>query len=418
MKKFTFLFAMIIILSTFIASVNIFASDTIKIGVLCPFTGPGALMGQEGYSGIKIATDIANEKGGFWGKKVELVKGDAVDPKIAISECERLITVENVDLIIGTFSSSLAFAATPVAERNKVFYLEAASMANNVNERGFEYLFRVNTNSHFSAVSAVYFVRDVVIPKLDLTPKTTKIALLFEDSEAGTSTGEAVKKECEKYGYDIVVEEYYNRATSDLSPLIMKLKVAKPDILICLQYVDDGILFWRQAKDLDFNVKAFIALGGLHAMSTWPETFPKLGDYAFVIGPGLDYDVSGLSPEVQAAREEYIKRYKKEYHDVVDIHSALGFSAGYFLYNYILPQAGSTDADALREAALKLDVPEGGSIFGYGVKFAPPDDPEAGQNLRAYRMAKQWMNGQRTVVWPTELGLLDPILPMPTWDER
>jgi len=418
MKKLMILFFTIFVLSILISNVSIFASETIKIGVLCPFTGPGALMGQEGYTGIKIATDMVNEKGGLWGKKIELVKGDAVDPKIAISECERLITVEKVDLIIGTFSSSLAFAATPVADRHKIFYLEAASMANNINERGFKYLFRVNTNSRLSAISAVYFVRDVVIPKLDLTPETVKIALLFEDSEAGTSTGDAIKKECEKYGYNIVLYEHYNRGTIDLSPLIMKLKVAEPDILIALQYIDDGTLYWRQAKDLDFNVKAFIGTGGIHAMSTWAETFPKLSDYAFVIGPGLEYDVSGLTSEVQAAREEYIKRYREEYHEVVDIHSALGFSAGYFLYNYIMPKAGSTDADALREAALKLDIPEGGSIFGYGVKFAPPGHPEAGQNLRAHRMAKQWMSGNRVVVWPEELALKEPVLPMPEWDER
>ena len=394
------------------------ANDTIRIGVLAPFTGAGAMMGQEGYIGYKIATDMANEKGGFWGKKIELVKGDAVDPKTAISECERLITVEHVDLITGTFSSSLAFAATPVAERHKMFYLETPSMANNINERGFKYLFRVNANSKQSAVSAIHFVKDMVIPKIGLSPETVKIGITFEDSEFGTSTCESIREECDKLGYNVVAFEPYNRATSDLTPLIMKLKVAEPDILIVSQYIDDGLLFWRQAKDLDFNVKAFIGTGGLHDMVTWAETLGKLSDYSYTVGPGLEIDPSGLAPEVQAAREEFFKRYTRDYHEGIDIHAALAFSGAYFLYNYILPEAGSTDSDALREAALSLDIPDGGSIFGYGVKFAPPDHPGAGTNLRAYRMAKIWLNGERFVVWPEDIALADPVLPMPKWDER
>lgn len=416
MKEKIFIMSIFILLLACSAITN--ANDTIKVGVLAPFTGSGALLGQNGYAGVKIATDIANEKGGFWGKQVELIKGDAVDPKIAITECERLITVENVDLIIGTFTSALAFAATPVAEKHKIFYLEAASLANNINDRGFKYLFRACTSSRYLAKSSVYFIRDMLIPKLGLTPETVKIALMFDDSEAGTSNCESIREECENYGYNIVLKEYYNRATSDLSPLIMKLKVAEPDILVCLNYVDDGVLFWRQAKDLDFNVKAIIGTGGIHDMQTWSDTFPELSDYAFIISAGFEINPAGLSPEVQVARQEFINRYKKEYYEVIDIHAALGFSASYILYNYLLPAAGSADSDALREAALNLDIPEGGTIFNYGVKFAPPDHPEAGQNLRAYRMAKQWMNGDRVVVWPENLALAEPVLPMPTWDER
>ena len=55
---------------------------------------------------------------------------------------------------------------------------------------------------------------------------------------------------------------------------------------------------------------------------------------------------------------------------------------------------GGTDPEALRKAALDTDIPDGGTIQGYGVKFSPPGSDMAGQNERASLVVMQYMDGR------------------------
>jgi branched-chain amino acid transport system substrate-binding protein len=63
-------------------------------------------------------------------------------------------------------------------------------------------------------------------------------------------------------------------------------------------------------------------------------------------------------------------------------------------------------ADAFRKAALSMDIPEGGTSTGWGVKFG-----ENGQNQRAEGLIMQWRGGKLMTVWPKAAALMDPVLP-------
>jgi branched-chain amino acid transport system substrate-binding protein len=88
------------------------------------------------------------------------------------------------------------------------------------------------------------------------------------------------------------------------------------------------------------------------------------------------------------------------------------------LFEEVLPGVGSLDPDAIREAALKVNIPKGDTIFGFGVKFAPPEHPAAGQNLLAHPALMQWQEQKMVVVYPVEFGVSKPLIPLPTWDQR
>ena len=65
-------------------------------------------------------------------------------------------------------------------------------------------------------------------------------------------------------------------------------------------------------------------------------------------------------------------------------HCSMGFNQTWVLLNNVLPVAkekyGGFDPEAVRKAALDVDIPPGGTIQGYGVKFYPPGTPLSGQN--------------------------------------
>ena len=93
-------------------------------------------------------------------------------------------------------------------------------------------------------------------------------------------------------------------------------------------------------------------------------------------------------------------------------------SNSYLFFTDVLPRAinehGGISSDSLRKAAAATDVPVGGTMMGFGVKFNPTDHAMAGQNDRASPVIVQYVNGgESKIVWPKALQTADPVMPLP-----
>ena len=113
-----------------------------------------------------------------------------------------------------------------------------------------------------------------------------------------------------------------------------------------------------------------------------------------------------------------VKRYKAETKaNEVPPHVSMGFNQAWIFFTDVLPRAikkhGGFDPEALRKAALETDIPAGGTIQGYGVKFNPPGHKMAGQNERSSPVVMMYVGGQTKVVWPAAIKTADPVLPLP-----
>ena len=84
----------------------------------------------------------------------------------------------------------------------------------------------------------------------------------------------------------------------------------------------------------------------------------------------------------------------------------------------VLPRAikkyGGVSADALAKSARDTDIPEGGTMLGFGVKFEGVDEPMAGQNDRAFPVVIQYIDDKAYVVWPKSQQQREPVLKLPT----
>ena len=98
-------------------------------------------------------------------------------------------------------------------------------------------------------------------------------------------------------------------------------------------------------------------------------------------------------------------------------HVGMSASNIYIFFTQVLPVAikkyGGGDGEALRKAALDVDNPEGGTMMGFGVKFAGESEPMAGQNMRAFPVVTQYVDGKAVVVWPKSQQQAEPVLPLP-----
>ncbi len=389
------------------------AKETLKIGCLFPFTGDLARLGIDSYQGAELARLAQNEKGGLLGKEIVFVKGDAVTPKIAVTEAERLISKEGVDVILGSYSSSISYVASEVAEKYGKIYWELGGVSNKITSRGLKNIFRTCPRSEWYANWAVQGTRDAICNKLGIAPGDLKIAGIFEDSLMGSTLSDDVAAQLKKVGLKLSVKEFYNRKSVDLSPMIMRLRMAKPDVLLGSNYLTDLILFWRQCKELNFNVKAFIGLGGGASM----------GDFYDALG----HDVDGLmdtsfcppsdtvNPNYAPGVKEFLSKYNQVFgHEITSAYPSINYMGTNALWQ-VIEKSGSMDATAIRKAAFEIDIPDNSTITGYGVKFN-----ESGQNIRARLVTVQWQDGKLWTVWPPEAAIpgKEIKVPMSTWKER
>ena len=399
------------------------ADDVLKIGVLEPFTGPWAKNGNESYIAMEIARDMINEKGGVKGKKVVFIRGDAPDPSAGKSEADRIISQEGVSIITGTYASPLGIAISAEAERHGIIHWESIASADIITKRGYKHVFQVGAAASRYGATAIDFTKGELAERLGKKFEELRIALLWENRAFGTAVGKGVRARAAETGIKLVFDEGYDQFMTDMTPLVEKLKDAKPDVLIAISFINDTILFHRKAKELNFNVPAVIGVSAGHSVPDLKDSLGTAVNGIFVSDIPALVNQKALRPEVEAAAEEFNKRYDKLQHRVPAGHAVASFAAVWTLFNDVLPKAKSMEPEDIRAAALSMDLPDGSLINGSGLKFSNFDlasDPkDAGQNLRSAIGVWQWQNLAARQVYPASLATADPIMvPLPDWSKR
>jgi branched-chain amino acid transport system substrate-binding protein len=397
--------------------------NKIRIGVLLPLTGPLAKNGLENWEAMQIARDMINERGGINGRKIEYLQGDANTPNAAISETERLITKDGIKITTGSFASPIAIAVSQAAERHGVFHWETTGAAEIITRRGFKHTFQVGAPARKYGQAAVDFIVNDLAKRLNKPVSELKIALLWENRAFGKSVGDGIRAYTKSKDIKLAFDESYDQTSTDMTPIVQKLKDVSPDIVIAISFPNDATLFQRKAKDLDFNVAAFI---GVSAGYSSPDLRAAIGDSVngiFVADFPPKVNAAVLAPETRKVADEFYKRYEAKMKRPPAGHATAGFSAIWALFTDVLPKAKTFEPDELRDIALKLDLPAGSLVNGSGIKFTNfdwPDDPkDAGQNLRASIGVWQWTKAGNEEVYPPELATHQPIMvPLPEWSKR
>jgi branched-chain amino acid transport system substrate-binding protein len=395
----------------------------IKIGFIYDLTGPFAGGGSEpAQIGTKAMVDYINEKGGVAGYRINAVFVDAQSKvDVAINEMTRLMDQEKVDIVAGVYSSAQCVPMVQQADQRKKFTWLNVCIATAVfKDKNLQYVFRPQAHSDQFGASSCDYINHYAKSKLGIDPKKLRVAIIHEDGPYGVGVANGNEAQCRKHGMDIVLKEGYSATAPDLSPLVTKLRRARPDVLLHTGYNPDITLFLRQAKDQGFKVKAIIGHGAGHSqIDKLQQTFGKDVEGFHTIDPAAAQllDPKTLKPGVWNMTQEMVKRYQAvKGPGELPPHVSMGFNNTWILLNDVLPRAirkyGGFDSEALRKAALETDIPVGGTMQGYGVKFYPPGTPLAGQNERAFPVVIQFTGGKGHIVWPKEIAA-DPVLPFP-----
>jgi branched-chain amino acid transport system substrate-binding protein len=268
------------------------AADTVKIGVLMPLTGNAAAAGQASKAAIEVAADIVNnahpELGNLplaataglphlGGAKLDVVFVDHQgNPSLAQQLATRLITEDKVNALMGAYQSSCTFTATPVAERHGIPFMVGDSSALNITTRGFKHVFRATPIATDYARTYMRFFADMKKAGRPIN----SIAILNENTDYGTSVGDAIEAEAKKNNVPVAIRIPYSASSTDVSAQVLQLKDKKPDVIIFISYTADSILYIKTLRNFDY--KPPMVLGDDSGFSD-PSFVPAISD----IGQGL-----------------------------------------------------------------------------------------------------------------------------------
>jgi branched-chain amino acid transport system substrate-binding protein len=401
-------------------------AETVRIGVVYDLSGPFAAGGSVASSvGAQIAIDLVNERGGIAGKyKVVPVNADCQSKvDVAINEVERLISQEKVDIVNGIYSSAHAVPlAAKLEAQKKILWITTAVATAVFKDKNLHYVFRAQIHSDQYGQAFAAFVADNAKAKLGADPANVKVAIIHEDGPYGVGVGEASERFGKEKGLQVVLREGYTATAPDLSSLVTKLKRAGADVISHVGYNPDITLFLRQARDAGLRFKMLVGNGaGYSQLDKLRATFATDIDHFCNIDPvpAQLLNPASLAPGVGDLIKIMVERYKaKTNANDVPPHCSMGFNQTWVLLNSVLPVAkekyGGFDAEAVRKAALDVDIAPGGTIQGYGVKFYPPGTPLSGQNERSTPVVMQYAGEHISVVWPGNIKTQEPVLPLPT----
>jgi ABC-type branched-subunit amino acid transport system substrate-binding protein len=402
------------------------ADKALKIGVIYDLTGPFAGGGAAlHYLGAKTMIDWFIQKGPIDGYKIEAVYADAQSkPDVAINEAVRLIEQEKVDMLLGFYSSAECVpAAARIEEFKKFMWITTCIASPVLLDRHLNYVFRPQPYGEQWGLASTEMVAAYSKAQLGKDPKDTRVAIIHEDGPYGVDVSKGNEEGAKEGGLNVVLDEGYSANAPDLSSLVTKLKRARPDVILHTGYNPDISLFLRQARELGLRFSALVGHGA--GYTDYTRIKQAVGTDAndfFDVDPISIWDTNpkALKPELPPMIQMVGDAYMKALPDTVikSPHVGMAASNTYLFLSDVLPRAitkfGGVSADALAKAARDTDIPDGGTMLGFGVKFEGVDQSMAGQNTRAFPVVIQYIDDKAYVVWPKSQQQREPVLKLPS----
>ncbi|MBV8074124.1 MAG: amino acid ABC transporter substrate-binding protein, partial [Candidatus Eremiobacteraeota bacterium] len=286
------------------------AQPTLLFGAGLSLTGRDAREGRLTQQGYEIWKAYANAHGGIpVGKERYLVEikyyDDETNPQTAVRLAERLIDQDHVSFLLGPYGTASTFSASAVSERRHVPMVVTNGPASAVFDRGFRYIFGVQT-------PAKRYLEGIVAMALSMKPAPKTLAVASANLAFPIEVGQGAADYAQAHGMQIVYNQKFPAAASDVSPVVAQIKAANPDVVLIAGYLQDSLLFQKGFKEQNVNARIF----GYSVGPDTPDFREALGrDANFVFGgtqwtPTMTY--KGRSG-FYATAPEYAKAFQKTF---------------------------------------------------------------------------------------------------------
>ena len=242
-------------------------SGTVNIGVIYPKTGQYAEYGKLFKQGFDLAVAQVNKDGGVQGKKLGLKYYDTQsDAKQDAAVAPKIASDQSIIAVVGDYASPASSAASPTFQQAGLVHYGFNNSASTFTDTG-------------DHVWTPQIGQDVYQKaNADIVAKhAKKISVVYLENDWGKQAYQYFKEEAEKQGVDIVYESSYLADSTDLSPILIPARDAKPEAIVDIGYGPDGALVLNTLRDkLGYTgeffggqeTEEFLSLGGKNAEGT------------------------------------------------------------------------------------------------------------------------------------------------------
>lgn len=304
---------------------------TIKIGVVGPFSGSSAMVGDTEKKGVELAAKQINENGGINGMTIELIEeDDQQDPKTAVSAINKLVSSDEVVAAVGTVNSSCTLAMMDVTENNEIPLVTPISSGVAITDPSNSYIVRLQASDKLQAKAITEYAIN------DLGYKN--IAVMFQNDDFGAGGKDVVVETLKDAGIEPLAVEAFDSSATDMSAQLLKIKDLNPEAIIMWTMYGCGATIAKQCDQLGIDCD-LMGGGGL--------TNAKLYELGGESAVGI-LNTQTFFPDKEKASETagaFIDAYETEYGETPDSNAAMSYDAMMVLAEGLKAAAPDMKAD-------------------------------------------------------------------------
>jgi len=374
------------------------SAGTITVGAILPFSGTLSYYGQEYKRGMDIAVSYVNSHGAIKGKKLAI---SYIDGPNAAAQADGVRTLhsQGVNIYTGTGSSSFDLADANVGDQlGMLGWLLGVDKSTSIQHP--QWVIQPEPTTDFFTLPAENILAQIPA-RMHIKSRQLKVAIVCSNDAYGQSNCLDYKLYVQGHMHaNLVAEQYYDKTASDLSPVVLRLQAANPDVIVQTGYTDDVVTMWRQAKAIGYEPKWFIGSGGtattnfVQALGNWANGFIAVS-YA-------------MPSKGQKFSWWFGNMYRKLYGQPIPSGHAMMAASGILKLADALRAAGGTDDPAkVIAAAEKMRKPLNTYPDGCGFKLVNH------RNALCSTVAMQWQGQQLKMVWPKKFAVTKILGPLP-----
>ena len=319
------------------------AKEPIKVGAILAVTGGASFLGAPESKTLEMLAEEINAAGGIDGHTVELIiKDSQASAEKAISFAKQLIEEEHVLAIIGPSTSGESMAIKDICQEAQTILLSCGAAEAIVNPVA-SYVFKTPQKDSYAAIRIFKTMQGMGIAKIGVVV-------------GNTGFGNAGKGQLEKYapghGIEIAIAEVYDRAATDLTGVLTKLKARGVEAVVNWSIVPAQSIIAKNMRQLGMDVPLFQShgFGNIKYVEAAGEAAEGI---IFPCGRLLVADVLAANHPQKDLLVKYKNDYESRYNEDASTFGGHAYDA-FIILKAAIEKAGSVETAAVRDAIESL----------------------------------------------------------------
>jgi ABC-type branched-subunit amino acid transport system substrate-binding protein len=277
--------------------------EPIRIGILTPLTGAGGADGPRMLKAMNAVFDEVNKAGGVLGRQIQtFVEDDQTNPEAAVRAARKLIEVNKVSVIMGTWASAVTAAVAPVCWESKTFILtvSGADSITLLPHQGF--LVRTQPTSKLQANAHAEFIAGM---------GHKRIAVIGIQAPFAVPTKDHLDSVLKTKGGSVVSHVIYEKDKPTYRSEIDQAMREKPDFLYLNGYAPDTAVILRDLFRANINLNKFCQ--SYAVPQTMLDTLPPEVSEGVMTGqPSADIDSTAYAEACKRLNMKEIDGYEAQ----------------------------------------------------------------------------------------------------------